>query len=110
MNHSDYQLKWTTITDNVTKWDDYTARAEAGNYTMVVSRPSTRRGQGHGADPKDWLLARNRRKQPQRRRVPHHLGRGRRSEHDRDSREGQDGPDVPRNILIQVRHAHQLLT
>lgn len=37
MNHSDYQLKWTTITDNVTKWDDYTARAEAGNYTMVVS-------------------------------------------------------------------------
>lgn len=37
MNHSEYQLKWTTITDNVTKWDDYTARAEAGNYTMVVS-------------------------------------------------------------------------
>lgn len=43
MNHSEYQLKWTTITDNVTKWDDYTARAEAGNYTMVVSRRSTRR-------------------------------------------------------------------
>ncbi|KAG6356458.1 hypothetical protein INS49_015846 [Diaporthe citri] len=35
MNHSDYQLKWTTITDNVTKWDDYTARAEDGNYTLA---------------------------------------------------------------------------
>lgn len=37
MNHSEYQLKWTTITDNVAKWDDYTARAKAENYTMVVS-------------------------------------------------------------------------
>lgn len=36
LNHSTYQLKWTTITDNVTKWDDYTARAYAGNYTRLV--------------------------------------------------------------------------
>ncbi|KAL1867335.1 hypothetical protein Daus18300_006454 [Diaporthe australafricana] len=37
LNHSSYQLKWTTITDNVTKWDNYTARAYAGNYTKVTS-------------------------------------------------------------------------
>lgn len=38
LNHSTDQLEWTTVTDNVTKWDDYTARAYIGNYTKLVGK------------------------------------------------------------------------
>lgn len=56
------------------------------------------------ADPNCVILARNCWKQRKRRRIPHHLARGRRPEHDRDSREGQDGTDMPCDLSVQVRH------
>lgn len=36
--HSDGQLSFTTIVDGVTKFQDYTERAKAGNYSKLVSR------------------------------------------------------------------------